>query len=286
MVQVPPVRHRPDAAREVLGAGVLALECDVSDQAQVERMFDAAVHHFGRVDILVNNAGVIQVGPFESMTVADFEQAMRIMFWGTVYPTMAVLPHMTGRGDGRIVNITSIGGKVAVPHLLPYTCAKFAAVGFSEGLRAEMAGKGVKVVTIAPGLMRTGSYLNALFKGDHRRETTWFSIGASVPGFSLSAERATRRIVNATRRGDAEKILSAPASLAARFHGLFPGTTADLLGLVNRLILPTGRNPVGLRGHETGALDSAWLSALTVLGRRAARRLLERPAPRAVPSRP
>jgi NAD(P)-dependent dehydrogenase (short-subunit alcohol dehydrogenase family) len=274
-------RAELDAAREDLGrrgADVLALECDVTDQEQVRRTVDAAVAHYGGIDILVNNAGVIQVGPVESMTVDDFEHAMRVMFWGTVYPTMALLPHMMEQRSGRIVNITSIGGKVAMPHLLPYTCAKFAAVGFSEGLRAEMSGKGVKVVTIAPGLMRTGSYLNAFFKGNRDRETVWFSIGATVPGFSMSAQRATRQIVNATKRGEAEKILTTPANLMARFHGLFPGLTADLLGVVNRLVLPAGRNPEQRTARETRVLESPWLSAVTVLGRHAARRLGQHPA--------
>jgi NAD(P)-dependent dehydrogenase (short-subunit alcohol dehydrogenase family) len=277
------------AAREDLqarGAEVLAVECDIAEQQQVGRAIDAVLAHYGRIDVLVNNAGIIQVGPVETMTTADFENAMRVMFWGMVHPTMALLPHMLERGSGRIVNITSIGGKVAVPHLLPYTCAKFAAVGFSEGLRAEMAGKGVKVVTIAPGLMRTGSYLNAVFKGDHAREAVWFSLGAAVPGISMSAERATRQIVRATKRGEAEKILSAPASLLSWFHGLFPGLTADMLGLVSRLILPSGGGTGERRGAETGALGAPWVSALTILGRHAASRFLQHPERSPAPVRP
>jgi NAD(P)-dependent dehydrogenase (short-subunit alcohol dehydrogenase family) len=267
-----------DRARRDLesrGAEVFAVKCDVSDRAQVEDMIDRVLRHYGGIDVLVNNAGVIQVGPVETMTLDDFEQAMQVMFWGTVHPTLALLPHFRERNTGRIVNITSIGGKVAVPHLLPYTCAKFAAVGFSEGLRAELAGKGVKVVTIAPGLMRTGSYQNALFKGDQESETTWFSLGSTLPGISMNAERAARQIVEATERGDAEKILSTQANLLARFHGLFPGLTANLLGVVGRLILPSGEGGRRKRGHQTGALDSPWLSAATVLGRLAARRFLQ-----------
>ena len=71
------------------------------------------------------------------MTVEDFDRALKLMFWAPLYGTMAVLPDMIQRGSGRIVNITSIGGKVSVPHLVPYSCAKFAAVGLSEGLRAD-----------------------------------------------------------------------------------------------------------------------------------------------------
>ena len=122
-----------------------------------------------------------------------------------------------------MANITSIGGKVSVPHLLPYNCAKFAAVGFSEGLRAEVARRGIKVITIAPGLMRTGSYLNAVFSGNQDSESAWFGVGASMPFITMGADRAARQIVAATRRGEAERILTTPAALMARFHGLFPG---------------------------------------------------------------
>ena len=271
-------REELEAARgdlESRGAGALVLECDVADREQVERAIEQTIAHFGRIDVLVNNAGEIQVGPVQSMTVEDFQHSMDIMFWGTVYPTMALLPHLLARKAGRIVNITSIGGKVAVPHLLPYTCAKFAAVGFSEGLRAELADKGVRVVTIAPGLMRTGSYLNALFKGDQEREAAWFSLGATLPGISMSASRAARQIIEAARRGEAERILSAPANLLARFHGLFPGATADLLGLVNRLILPAGTGKGVKRGQDASILERPWMKALTVLGRVAAQRFLE-----------
>lgn len=261
------------------GAEVQTERCDVTDRAQVERFIQSVARNFGGIDILVNNAGEIQVGPLESMTVEDFEHAMKVMFWGAVYPTLEALPHLKRRRDTRIVNITSIGGKLAVPHLLPYSCAKFALVGFSEGLRAELAKHGVKVVTIAPGLMRTGSHVNAIFKGDQEKEAALFSLGASIPGPSMSAERAARQIVEATRRGEAEKILTTPANVAARFHGVFPGVTADILGLVDRLLLPRGQNREGKRGKETGTLQSPLFSAITILGRLAARRLLQRPEP-------
>jgi NAD(P)-dependent dehydrogenase (short-subunit alcohol dehydrogenase family) len=270
-------RARGDLASR--GADVLTVPCDVTSQEQIAALIERVLGHFGRIDILVNNAGEIQVGPVESMTLDDFRHAMNVMFWGTVYPTMALLPHFSERRSGRIVNITSIGGKVSVPHLLPYNCAKFAAVGFSEGLRAELADKGVKVVTIAPGLMRTGSYLNAFFKGDQERESTWFSLSSTMPLLTISGDRAARQIVDATRRGDAVKILTTPANALARFHGMFPGATTEILGLVNRLILPSGTGRRSKRGSDTGALRGPVLSAATVLGRVAARRFLQpRPA--------
>ena len=92
--------------------------------------------------MLINNAGVIRVGPVEEMREEDFEQSLQTHFWGPLYTTLEVLPEMKARGRGRIVNIASFGGKVAVPHLLPYSVGKFALVGFSDGLRAEVANTG------------------------------------------------------------------------------------------------------------------------------------------------
>ena len=221
--------------------------------------------HFGAIDVLVNNAGVIQVGPMEVMTLEDYEQAMKTHFWGPLYTTLAVLPEMREREDGRIVNITSIGGKISVPHLLPYSASKFALVGFSEGLRAELKKDGIVVTTVCPGLMRTGSPRNATFKGQHRAEYAWFSISDSLPVSSMSAERAARQIVEACKRGDAEVVLSIQAKMAVLFHGLFPGLTADLLGFVNRLLpAPGGIGTRRAKGKESESdLSPSWLTTLS-----------------------
>ena len=197
-------RAKQELAKQ--GFRVLTSICDVTHQPDVERTVEQVSRELGPIDILINNAGQIKVGPIASMDLDDFQSALNVMFWGTVYPTLTLLPSFTARDKGDIVNITSIGGKVAVPHLLPYTCAKTAAVGFSEGLRAELSGTGVVVTTIVPGLMRTGSYNAAQFKGDHEAESTWFSLGASLPGISMGAERAARQILQAVKRGDSEKI--------------------------------------------------------------------------------
>ena len=205
------------------GAEVLAVPCDVSDQAQVAAMVEAVTRHYGRIDILINNAGIIVVAPVETLTRADFERVMAVNFWGVLNPTLEVLPGMRARGTGRIVNITSIGGKISVPHLLPYSCAKFAAVGFSEGLRAELADTGISVTTVVPGLMRTGSHLNAEFGGEQHAEYRWFALGASAPyPVAVGADRAARLIVRAARRGEAECTYPVSAVVAARFSGLFP----------------------------------------------------------------
>src|SRR5690348_1208602 len=194
-----------DWAREELSrtsADVIAVQCDVGVHDDVQRMVREVRERYGRIDVLVNNAGIITVGPMESQTLTDYQECMDTMFWGIVYPTLAVLPEMMARRSGRIANITSIGGKVSVPHLLPYCSAKFAAVGFSEGLHAEVKKDGVHVTTVVPGLMRTGSFVNAWFKGRHRAEYGWFSVSSALPVLAMHGERAARKVVNAIRRGD------------------------------------------------------------------------------------
>ena len=264
-----------DRAREDLaarGADVMSLKCDVTRKTDVEQMIADVTEHFGRIDILVNNAGLIQVGPVESMTIEDFEDAMNVMFWGIVNPTLTLLPKLIERDGGQIVNITSIAGKVGIPHLLPYTSAKYAAAGFSEGLRMELANTGIKVTTIAPGLMRTGSHNAALYKGDQEAESRWFSLGASLPGISMNANRAACQIVTAVKRGDAEKVLTTPANLLAKAHAIAPGITRELLGLAGTLILPRGTGRRSRPGWRIKNLSSPKMRAMLMLGRMAARR--------------
>jgi short-subunit dehydrogenase len=201
----------------------------------------------------------------EVMTLEDYEEAMRIHFYAPLYTTLAVLPEMRRRREGRIVNISSIGGKISVPHLLPYSASKFALVGFSEGLRAELAKDGIVVTTVCPGLMRTGSPRNATFKGQHQAEYAWFTISDSLPVTSMKAERAARQVIAACKRGDAEVVLTIQAKLAALFHGVFPGLTADILGVVNGLLPEAGGIWTGrAKGKESESeLAPSWLTVLS-----------------------
>jgi NAD(P)-dependent dehydrogenase (short-subunit alcohol dehydrogenase family) len=250
---------------------VLAVPCDISYADEVEQMVEIVRERYGRIDVLVNNAGVIAVGPIESMRIEDFDEAMRTHFWGPLHAILAVLPEMQERRSGRIVNISSIGGKISVPHLVPYSASKFALVGLSEGLRAELKKDGILVSTICPGLMRTGSPRNAEFKGQHRLEYAWFALSDSLPFLSMDVDRAARKIVNACRYGVAEVVLSVPAKFAIAFHGLFPGLTADLMDLENR-ILP-GDGGIGFRrakGYDSES--SVTLSRITAMTRAAERR--------------
>ena len=263
-------------ARAELGREVLAMECDVSNPAQAHTLVEETVHRFGRIDVLVNNAGIIQVAPLESMGLHDFREAMETNFFGLLHVTLAALPHMRRRGEGRIVNICSIGGAVAVPHLTPYSASKFAAVGFSEALCAEARPSGVRVTTVLPGLMRTGSHVNALFKGRQEREMAWFSLGASLPGASMPAERAARRILQACALGETYVTLGLPGKALRLGHALAPGLMNRLLGLAVRLLpAPGGAGPEDIA--EPGWLHRSAMRTLTRLGDEAARRNREVP---------
>lgn len=250
---------------------VFTVEADVTIRTAAEDAVERVRQHFGPIDVLVNNAGTISVGPMEVATTDDFGNSINVHFWGPYFTTMAVLPDMQARRSGRIVNISSIGGKISVPHLLAYSVGKFALTGFSEGLRSEVLKDGIYVTTVCPGLMRTGSPGNALFKGKNRAEYAWFSISDALPLVSMSAERAARRIVEACRRGQAELVLSIPAKLAVKFHGLFPGLTADFLSIVNQVLPgPGGIGTQTRTGREsTSPVSPSWV---TTLNERAAQR--------------
>ena len=218
---------------------------DLSHRSECERLIAEALARFGRIDVLVNNAGIIEVGPIEAQPVEAFHRAMQVNFFAALHTTWAALPHLRsqqpleGSRRAAIVNIASLGGKLAVPHMLPYSAAKFALVGFSEGLHAELRNKGIRVTTVCPGLMRTGGEAHAQFVGDIAAEKRWFNLAATTPGLSVTAAYAANRIYSATRSGRAEITISPQAWLAARFAGLCPETTQLANALTNQHILPT-----------------------------------------------
>ena len=272
--------ERARASLSDLGIEVLALPCDVADEDGISGLVADVTEHLGAIDVLVNNAGIIQVGPAESMRLEDYRHAMDTMFWGAVYATYAVLPQMRARRSGSIVNVTSIGATVGVPHLAPYDAAKFALRGFSEALGTEAAKDGVRVLTVVPGLMRTGSFGHALVTGQRRAEATMFSVASSVPLLTSSAERAARRIVRAIEAGETFVVIGVPAKLLRLVHALFPAVILDALGLVNRL-LPSAPRAQGQQIPLPGEIFRSGIgrSFLTRLGDRAAERYNEEPGP-------
>jgi len=235
---------------ESRGGDVFASVCDVSVRDEVLRFIAEVEDDFGAIDVLVNNAGIIQIGPIELMTEEDFELALQVNLRGPLHAMLAVLPGMRRRKAGRIVNIASIAGKVAVPHLAPYCTSKFALVGLSEAMRAEVVKDGIYVTTVCPGLMRTGSPRHAWFKGQVQSEYAWFSIGDSNSLSSISAERAVDQIIQALCRGDAELVISPQAKLASLAHGLAPGLVQEVLAVVARMMPrpPAKRSRIAVEG--------------------------------------
>ena len=258
------------AAQFPPGGEVMTLRCDIRRRADLRAAVDAILDRWGVIDVLINNAGVIQVGPLEHMTTGDFENAMATHFWGPLHLMFEIVPSMRRRGFGRIVNISSIGGRIAVPHLAPYCASKFALAGLSDAVRTELDQYGIRVTTVAPGLMRTGSPVNADVKGQHEAEYAWFAISDSLPGITVSAENAAHQIIEACRYGDPELTTSLAAKAAIVANHLAPGAIARALMLVNG-ILPGPNGVNGDRGKRGSESTSKWApSAATVLTEKAA----------------
>lgn len=238
------------------GAEVMTLTVDVTENEEVKAMVRDVLNRYGRIDVLVNNAGVIQVGPQHLMDVEDYELAMRTNFWSQLYAMQAVIPHFAERGGGRIVNITSIGGKIALPHLLPYTASKFASAGLSEGMHAELKKYNIIVTTVIPNLMRTGSPLNADIKGDKQREYAWFKHADSNPLLSQDPENTAERIVRAIEYGESEVTLTLTGKVASFIKGVAPQWVNVLMGLANKLL------PEAVTGDHTAVkgwqAESKW----------------------------
>jgi short-subunit dehydrogenase len=251
-------------------AEVHTVSADVRKRYEAERAIGGTLERFGNIDVLVNNAGIIQVGPLDHMKLADYEDAMNTHFWGPLYMVLAALPHMRRQGGGRIVNISSIGGKIAAPHLVPYSASKFALTGLSDGLRLELMRDNIIVTTVCPGLMRTGSPVNAMFKGKRPQEYAWFAISDSLPLASINAERAARQILNACRHGDAELVITVQAKLAVLARAVAPELFQDAMTLMNNL-LPGPADADGDEARPGRESESEWApSALTATTYKAA----------------
>jgi len=255
--------------------------CDVRDDRAVSTVVDDVVRTDGRLDVALHVAGVIQVGHVDTVTLGHYHDAVDTMLFGPVHVALAVLPVMQDAGHGRIGIVSSLGGLVAVPRLVPYSVAKFGAVGLAEGLYAELAGTGVTVTAVTPGLMRTGGHLHARFVDNAVTDYAWFAPLASLPGLSISAQRAARRIVSGVLSGSPTVELTALTMIGRRVHGLAPATTIRAMGLVSRLLPGPSGSAADRMSAATPAVEgraardraASWVvNALSVLGDRAAHR--------------
>jgi NAD(P)-dependent dehydrogenase (short-subunit alcohol dehydrogenase family) len=231
------------------GGKILTIQCDLLDSGQIQSAVRQIIDRFSKIDILINNAGIIEVGPLEHLRPEDFDRAMRLHFWAPLELISQLVPEMRIWGGGRIVNISSIGGKIAVPHMASYSASKFALTGLSDAVRTELARDNIHVTTVAPGMMRTGSHVNAKFKGKHDKEFAWFAASAGAPLLSMNANRAARKILAACRRGQPSLTLTFAARAAILGNALFPNLTGYAMKFANRLLPGAG----GEEGNESQA---------------------------------
>ena len=238
-------------ARSTIGSDSLVqlLPADVTDPAQVEQAFSTVIRRFGRIDVVINNAGQILSAPFDDTTKDDFTTMLEVHFWGTLHVTRAALPHLARHGDGRLINICSIGGRVPVPHLSAYCASKYAQAGLSAVMAEELRSKGIRVTTVLPGLMRTGSHIQAWFKGDRPAEFAMFSLVGGAPITSMSAERAARLILSASASGKADAVIPFTYRQIAKLAAIAPNTTIGALAAVSAM-LPGPRTRFAAQGKH------------------------------------
>lgn len=236
---------------------VFSVVCDVTQFEALETALAEARARFGKVDFFVHNAGSVTVGPFASMTDEDFSAQMRIHFDAAVQGLRAIHPYLRMQDGGRILMVSSIGGRVPIPHMAPYCASKFALGGFAQAVRPELLRDGISLTVAYPGLMRTGSPKQAVFKGDHEREFAWFATGDSIPGLSMSAASAARKMLDAALEGRAEIVVGLPAKLADTFYHSFPELFASLSAVATRF-LPSDRSKERHTGADSRGLFSSW----------------------------
>jgi NAD(P)-dependent dehydrogenase (short-subunit alcohol dehydrogenase family) len=269
-----------EAATEILseefpGKSFQGFIYDVRDAQQVREFAEKFRRERRALNLLINNAGVIEVGPAESMTREDFERSLATHFWGPFQLIDALLPALR-ESQGHIANIASIGGRISVPHLLPYSVGKFALVGYSEGLAHELAKDGISVTTVCPGLMRTGSARHAWFKGDEEAEHAWFNLASALPLITISAEEAAQRILIATLKREAVCNFPWTTQAAVVAQNFFPKLTNSLLQTIDGFLpgMLSHTDDERIRGNHVGT--GGVPAILTTLGEQAANRLNEK----------
>ncbi|MDF5725612.1 MAG: SDR family NAD(P)-dependent oxidoreductase [Rhizonema sp. PD37] len=160
-------------AQEVQSLGHIApliVKCDLRDPLQVDTLVQKALDHHGHIDVLVNNAGIFAEGPVEQFSLSDWHQVIDLNLWGYIYTINALLPHFLQRKTGTIVNISSIGGKVPTPYLVPYCTSKFAITGLTEAMHTELKPKGVHVCGIYPNVIKSNFLERAIFRGKNEQD--------------------------------------------------------------------------------------------------------------------
>lgn len=255
--------ERSQASLEVEGlSGVLGMVADLSRPNTPEELVARVEQTLGAVDILINNAGIIQVAPFLNTREESFHQCLDLFLYAPLRLSTAVLPQMLSQGEGTIVNIASVGGQVPSPHMTAYNCGKSALVALSEGMSVELGRYGVNVLTVVPGLMRTGGHRNAEFAGKPDKEYAWFSRAAIHPALAACPYRVARKVVDGIRDRNRTLYPGWEAKLGPRFHRLFPDITLAVSSMINRLLPRPGREDEPRSGHLLAHNEGSQMSSI------------------------
>lgn len=209
------------------GGRVSIYKCDVTDREMVESVIDQIEKDFSGIDVLINNAGINITGPFEDHSDEDFEKAWQTHLKGPLYLTRAALPAMRRRGGGRILNVSSAGGKIGIPHMSAYSTSKHALVGFSHSIAAELRSSGIRVTVACPGMIRTGAHRKTQFRGRTEEEQRWFTKTGELPLLGASPDAAARVMIEGCRAGRAEVTFPWHWRLAAMGSGVLPGLSVQ-----------------------------------------------------------
>lgn len=216
-----------DVEQEVqaLGRKALSIPTDVRDAEQVKILVNKALARYGTIDVLINNAGIYISGPAEKFSLEDWHQAIDTNLWGYIHTIQALLPHFLEQRSGTIVNLSSIGGKVPVPYLVPYCTSKFAVTGLTEALHSELKPKGIHVCGIYPSVIKSSLMERAIFRGkddqDAQARREQLDLVISTPVVE-KPEDVAKAIWDAVKNQRSE-VLVGSANVSKAAYNLFPG---------------------------------------------------------------
>lgn len=223
---------------ECLRAGApatLAAQVDVGEAAQVTAFAERVERDLGATFCLVNNAGVGLSAGFFDTEPEDWDWVLRVNLWGTIHGARAFAPRMSERGEGRIVNVASASGYCNLPALAAYGTSKYAVVGLSEALRAELLPSGVMVSVVCPGIIATSILEQARIRGVADVEAERRALQALYRRRGHAPEIVARAIVRAARSGKAMVPVTSEAWLLYVMKRLAPSTLPWLLRASQRM---------------------------------------------------
>ena len=219
-------RRRDDLERVAArcASETLVRPLDLADMDDADRHVAAVLDRFGHVDVLVNNGGVSQRSLAADTPLSVDRQLMEVDFFGQVALTKAVLPHLMERGDGHIVAVSSLTGRVGIPLRSAYSAAKHAIHGFFDTLRLELSRSGIAVTIVCPPNVRTSISTNAITASGEP-----YSAMDRIQERGMASEQCARRIARALRRRPRELHIGAPVRAIVLFDRLLPGLLFRLL---------------------------------------------------------